>query len=117
MRDIIIIGERPAGTPVCGATMVSGHDCISKNSQAYWIFAVIGDLDLRVYAGCPEHAKLTALLEKQASRHKIDEFLIELVLRHITPHEFRVAYERDLEEARTEGADAKAREIRNALGI
>jgi len=116
MQNMIVIGSRPE-KEACGARTVHGYNRISENSQAYWIRSVIGDIDLRVYAGCPEHDELRALLQEKFRQRTLDEFTTGLVLQHITPREFRAAYEHDLEKARIEGADAKALEIRNALGI
>lgn len=115
MWDDITIG---VGPKFCSATKLNDYN-FSQNSVSYWIHGDDNELGvgLAILKYTEEGQQLGALIEKKADKKEVDNFILGVICRNLTPELLakKIAYIK--ERAFYEGKRKKTQEIREVLGI
>ena len=119
MWDDIIIGTSKSDVQICSAIKIFdiSVDNISENFESYWISRCILDTGMKVYKDTPEGEKIGKLIDKKASKAKIQNYLDKLILENISLSMIKVKIENGLKESFEKGKRVKLNEIQKVLGI
>ena len=117
MWDDVIIGAGNKGNSAGRVFAVPGEHSISENSVSYWISDVYLDLGMTIFKYTVEGKALTKMIQDKHPLEEINEFLESTLIRKISVDKLKPAIDRAVKDAFNRGLEAKAQEIRDALGL
>lgn len=117
MWDSVVIGMGCKGNSAIKVFAIEGDHSISENEVSYWISDLYLDLGMTVFKHTGEGARLTQMIKDKKSLEEILEFLNDVLLRNLSRKKLREAIDKAIVKAFNDGCNAKAAEIRNALGL
>lgn len=117
MWDSVIIGSGSKSWSACKVSAIEGDHSISEDSASYWIGGLYLDLGMTVFKNTDEGARLTQMIKNKEGIERISAFLDDVLLLNISRDKLRAAIDRAINRAFSAGCDAKAAEVRHALGI
>ena len=117
MYDDVIIGKGRKGISAIKHPSSPERPFIAENRNCYWVSELYLDAEMTIFKDTPEGETLTSHLERGSSPSVLCKFLDDLVLTRMSPDQLR----RKIEAARLvsyhRGSEARALQIRTALGI
>lgn len=116
MWDDVIIGTGNKGSSAL-LTYFPGNQNISENNVSYWISNVFLDIGMTIFKNTLEGQQLYQMINNRKSIDVINDFLIDLMLKNINADVLKRAINTALQRSYKDGQNAKADEIRIALGI
>lgn len=117
MWDSVIVGVGSKGCSACKVFAIEGDHYISENNVSYWIRGLYLDLGMTVFKNTEEGARLTQMINDKDGLERISAFLDDVLLRNLNRDKLKAAIDRAINRAFSEGCDAKAAEVRHALGL
>lgn len=120
MWDEIIIGSGPEAVTSINMHLADVKVSISQNSFSYWISSCFLGVSMKIYKNTEEGKKLTQIMKERhlvASRKTIDNFLDQIVLKHLKKSQLLGYIKRSNEEHFKNGRESAQEEMRQALGI
>jgi hypothetical protein len=104
------------GTGECGCSAITCVEDVSQNSVSYWCVEPITKIGFRVMKDTDEGAWLKMLI-KESKEEELKYYLLELVMRNITPNKMKDIIDGIKKKSFEKGKHNKQKEIRLALGI
>lgn len=117
MWDNIIIGSGNKGNSSVLALSLKSDASVSQNSISFWVSNAYLGQGLTIFKNTEEGLKLAELLKLNDPDSAVQEFLEDLVLKHLPGPQLKKAIKRAQQHAFLDGKRAKAREIRQVLEI
>lgn len=117
MWDDIIIGKGDGGVTTTHVFEIEGEHSISRNRVIYRISDCFLDTGMTIFRDTKEGKKLDEMIEKKVPLEEINEWLDLIVLRKLKPADVKTKIRELQRKSFDAGQDAKAKEIRSALGI
>lgn len=117
MWDDVIIGTGNKGNSAYTVFAVPGEHSISENSVSYWISDVYLGLGMTIFKYTKEGTALTKMIQDEHPLEEINKFLENVLLRKINVDKLKPAIDSAVKDAFNRGLEAKAQEIRDALGL
>lgn len=117
MWDDVSIGTGHKGSSAYRVFAVPGEHSISENTVSYWISDVYLGLGMTIFKYTKEGEALTKMIQDKQPMEEINEFLESTLIRKISVDKLKSAIDRAVKDAFNSGLEAKAQEIRDALGL
>lgn len=117
MWDDVIIGTGHKGSSAYVVFAIKGDHHVSQNNVSYWISDVYLGLGMTIFKYTKEGEALTKMIQEEKPLEEINKFLEDLLIRKISVDKLKSAIDRATKDSFNRGLEAKAKEIRDALGI
>lgn len=117
MWDDVTIGTGHKGSSAYKVFAVPGEHSISENSVSYWISDVYLGLGMTIFKYTKEGEALTKMIQDKHPLEEINKFLEDLLIRKTGIDKLKAAIDRAIKNSFDAGREAKAQEIRDALGL
>jgi hypothetical protein len=115
--DCLIIGKGNKGTSACKIFEIEGQHSLSQNGISYWISGNDRYCGMTIFKNTKEAIKLKSMIDKKVGLTKIENYLIELTFKKLSPNKI-LAFMKSMNDIYyQEGYNAAKEEIRNVLGI
>jgi hypothetical protein len=117
MWDSVIIGSGSKGNSAIKVLSLKGDHSISENSVSYWISDLYLGLGMTIFKDTDAGKKLSRLIEENVPLEDINTYLDGILLQNINRGDLKAAIDKAIRKSFRDGLDAKASEIRCALGL
>lgn len=117
MWDNIIIGSGNKGHSAGLALSLKSNASVSQNTVSFWISNAYLGQGMTIFKNTEEGRKLAELLKLGDPDSAVQEFLEDLVLKHLPAPQLKEAITRMRQQAFLDGKRAKAAAIRQALEL
>ena len=115
MWDTVTIGKGVKGCSATRIFAIKGEHFISENYTSYWVSNVYLGLGMTIFKNTEEGMHLTSMIQSEKPLEKINEFLINVLIKNIETSALKKATDNALKQAFINGKNAKIKEIQEVL--